>query len=110
MSTIGYVIHIILSLYFLMLTLKPLSEPSNIFTPIFLIVVGLLISIASTFFLFIIEPKLSEAEIHQYWSLNYYSTIISNIIFCAAFTMSRYQKKIPPPESQHVDFTNPYDR
>ena len=110
MITIGYIIYLILSLSFLILALKPRSEPTNILTPPFLIVVGLLISIAITFFLFIIATRLTKEEILKYYSLNYYSNIILNLIFSLAFILVRHQIYNPPPESQHVDFTNPYDR
>jgi len=110
MNTIGYVIYLILSLCYLIIALKPTSEPTNIFTPIFLIVLGLLISIASTFFLFIIASRLSKEEVHQYWSLNYYSNIVSNIIFSIAFFKSRNKRKNQPPENHLVDFTIPNDR
>jgi drug/metabolite transporter (DMT)-like permease len=93
-----------------MQVMKPSTEPVSIFTPVFLIVIALLIYVASTLFLFIIASRLTEKEMDHYWFINSYSNILVSSIFSAAFILVRYQKKQPPPESHSVDFTFPNDR
>jgi len=110
MSSIGSVIILILSLTYIITTLGPTSIPVDIFTPIFLIVVGILFYVASTLFLYLIANNLSNDEMEKYWRINDYSNILTNIIFSAAFLLYRFQHKNPPPESQTVDFTSPNDR
>jgi ABC-type Na+ efflux pump permease subunit len=93
--------------------MKPTNEsvePVNIFTPVFLIVVGLLLFVSGTLFLFIIANRLSEKEMNQYWSINYYANILVSFIFSAAFLLFYFQQKSKPPESQSVDYTSQNDR
>jgi hypothetical protein len=110
LSAIGSVIILILSLSYFMNTLKPTNEPVSIFTPVFLIVVALLLYISITLFLYIIANRLSEKEMEKYWSLNNYSNILTSLIYSSAFVLFYYQQKSKPPESHSVDFTSPNDR
>jgi hypothetical protein len=110
MSTIESVILLILSLYYLLNSLKLTVEPHNIFTPHFFIIMGVLLYIASTFFLFIIANQLSVNEMNKYWSINHYSNILTNLVFSFAFYLFRYQKKSSPAENNYVDFTFPDKR
>jgi drug/metabolite transporter (DMT)-like permease len=99
-----------LSLSYILNIMKPTTEPVKIFTPVFLIVVGLLLFVSSTLFLFIIANRLSEKEMNQYWSINYYANILVSFIFSAAFLLFYFQQKSKSPESQSVDYTSPNDR
>jgi hypothetical protein len=91
--------------------MKPTGEPvNNIFNPVFLIVVGLLLFVSSTLFLFIVANRLSAREMDQFWIINTYANILTSFIFSAAFFLLYYQKKNPPPENQPVDFTRSEDR
>ena len=111
LSAFGSVIILILSLCFFIIALKPTAIPvENIFTPIFIIVVALLLYVASTLFLYIIANKLSEKEMVQYWSINAYSSILTSLIFTIAFIVFKYQKKSLTPENHTVDYTSPNDR
>jgi hypothetical protein len=111
MSAFGSVIILMLSLCFFIIALRPTAVPvDNIFTPRFIIVVALLLYVSSTLFLYIIENKLSEKELAQYWSINAYSSILTSLIFSIAFIVFKYQKKSTSPENHSVDFTSPNDR
>ena len=106
-SSIGSVIILILSLSYIITSLGPSSIPVDVFTPIFLIVVGILFYVSSTLFLYLIANNLSNEEMQKYWRINDYSNILTNIIFSSAFLLYRFQLKNPPPESHSVDFTSP---
>jgi hypothetical protein len=110
MSSIGSVIILILSLSFIIASLGPSAVPVDVFTPIFLIVVGILFYVASTLFLYLIANNLSNDEMQKYWRINDYSNILTNIIFSSAFLLYHFQHKNPTPESHSVDFTSPNDR
>lgn len=110
MSSIGSVIILILSLSFIIASLGPSSIPVDVFTPIFLIVVGILFYVSSTLFLYLIANNLSNDEMQKYWRINDYSNILTNVIFSSAFLLYRFQHKNPTPESHSVDFTSPNDR
>lgn len=111
LSAIESVFFLILSLIYFMNIMKPTGEPvNNIFNPVFLIVVGLLLFVSSTLFLFIVANRLSAREMDQFWIINTYANILTSFIFSAAFFLLYYQKKNPPPENQPVDFTRSEDR
>jgi nicotinamide riboside transporter PnuC len=102
---------IILCVTFFAISMKLSAESLNLFSPVFLIVVALLLYVASTLFLYIIASRLSAKEMREYWSINHVSNIITNLIFSVAFFLNRYQKKNPFPEKAAVDFTSfPDDR
>lgn len=87
------------------------EEPANLFSPIFLIVIALLLYVASTLFLYIIASRLSAKDMDKYWSINHVSNILTNLIFSVAFILFRYQKQNPTSENLAVDFTrSPDDR
>jgi hypothetical protein len=109
-SAIGSVIIIVLSLSYFMTAMKPTAEPVNILTPVFLIVIAIFIYVTSTLFLFLIASKLSDKEMQDYWRINDFSNILTNLILSTAFILYRYQHKKPPPENRPVDFTYPNDR
>lgn len=110
MSSIGSVIILILSLSYIITSLRPSLIPVDVFTPVFLIVVGILFYISSTLFLYLIANNLSADEMKKYWRINDYSNIITNVIFSSAFLLYHFQHKNPTPESHSVDFTSPNDR
>jgi hypothetical protein len=87
------------------------QEQVNFYSPVFLIVIALLLYVASTLFLYIIASRLTVREMEQYWSINHWSNILTNLIFSAAFLLQHFQHKNPSPESPPVDFTRfPDDR
>jgi hypothetical protein len=90
--------------------MKQTAESVDIFNPEFIVVIALLLYVACTLFLFIIANHLSPKEMNDYWIINNYSNILTNILFSTAFFLYRYQKKSPIPESHSVDFTSPNDR
>jgi hypothetical protein len=110
LNAINSVVILILSLSYFMYIMKPSTEPVNLLTPVFLIVIALLLYVASTLFLFIIASRLSQQEMKHYWIINSFSNILLSLLFSAAFILVRYQKKSPPPENRYVDFTSPNDR
>jgi len=110
MSTIGSVILLILALCYFLNTMKPTAEPVNIFTPVFLIVIALLVNISSTLFLIAITNRMTVGEMTKYWGISNYAIILMNLTVSAAFILFHYQKKSKPPESHTVDFTSRNDR
>ena len=111
LTAIESVVILILSLCYLLNIMKPTSEPVSIFTPVFLIVIGLVLFVSSTLFLFIIANNLSQKEMYKYWSINDLSNILTSLIFSAAFLLFYSQHKTSlPHENHYVDFTSPEDR
>lgn len=111
LSALSSVFMLFLSLTFFVIAMKPSQEPVNLFSPIFLIVIALLLYVASTLFLYIIANRLTTKEMEQYWGINHVSNILTNLIFAAAFLLYRFQKNNPIPEKTAVDFTRiPDDR
>ena len=87
------------------------NTTTNFYSPVFLIVIALLLYVASTLFLYIIASQLTEKEMEQYWSINHISNILTNLIFSIAFISFHFQRKNPSPENASVDFTRfPDDR
>lgn len=105
LSAIGSVIMLFLSLSFFVISMRPSEEPVDLLSPVFLIVIALLLYVASTLFLYIIANRLTAKEMEQYWGINHVSNILTNLIFAAAFLLFRFQKKNPSPEKTAVDFT-----
>ncbi|MDP4213028.1 MAG: hypothetical protein Q8918_18890 [Bacteroidota bacterium] len=96
---------LLLSLAFFVISMRTSEEPINLLSPVFLIVIALLLYVASTLFLYIIANRLTAREMEQYWGINHVSNILTNVIFAAAFLLFRFQKKNPYPENAAVDFT-----
>jgi hypothetical protein len=91
--------------------MRPTAESIDLFSPVFLIVIALLLYVASTLFLYIIASRLSDKEIEQYWAINHIANILMNLIFSVAFILYHSQKKNPTPINANVDFTRyPDDR
>jgi len=105
LNAIGSVIILTLSLAFFVISMRTSEEPINLLSPVFLIVIALLLYVASTLFLYIIANRLTAREMEQYWGINHVSNILTNVIFAAAFLLFRFQKKNPSPENAAVDFT-----
>jgi hypothetical protein len=106
----GSIIILILSIYYLIVAIKPTAEPINIFTPLFLIVLTILLFDTSTLFLYVVADKLTQSEINKYWSINHYTNIITDILYSVAFLMYHFQKRKLTPENRPVDYTSPNDR
>jgi hypothetical protein len=110
LSFINQVVILALCLIYFISKMKQTSESVDIFNPEFLIVIALLLYVACTLFLYIIANNLSPKEMNDYWIINNYSNILTNILFSTAFLLYRYQNKKPTPENHSVDFTSPNDR
>jgi hypothetical protein len=82
----------------------------DIFNPLFIIVIAILLYVACTLFLFIIANQLTESEMDKYWNITIYSNILTNLLYTTAFLLYRFQYKSSTPENQTVDFTSPNDR
>lgn len=105
LSAVGSVFLLTLCLVYFIHSMRLTAAPVSFFSPVFLIVVGLLIYMASTLFLYIIASQLTEKEMDQYWSINHVVNILVNIIVSLAFISIRAQRKNPTPENQQLDFT-----
>lgn len=100
-----------LCLVYLFTGMKQNSESFDILSPLFVIVIALLLYVACTLFLFIIANKLSTKEMNEYWGgITVYSNMLTNFLFSAAFLLFRFQNKSTPPENHTVDFTSSNDR
>ena len=85
-----------------------ISKPQTYFiytVPYFWIVLGILIYMSSTLFLFILAGSLSQQELQKYWVITTISNIISNIIFGIGFLMNRFtiHHSISDQSSNHND-------
>lgn len=111
LNAIGSVIFLCLSIIFFILSMRNTNTTTNFYSPVFLIVIALLLYVASTLFLYIIASQLTEKGMEQYWSINHISNILTNLIFSIAFISFHFQRKNPSPENASVDFTRfPDDR
>ena len=110
LSFISQLIILALCLIYILSSMAQISESINILSPSFLIVIGILLYVACTLFLFIIANQLTEEQKNKYWGITYYSNLLTNLLFSTAFLLYRYQNKKLPPESHNVDFTSPNDR
>ena len=111
LSAVGSVIILTLCLIFFVHSMKLTAEPVSLFSPIFLIVIALLVYVSSTLFLYIVASRLSDKEMEQYWIINHIVNILMNLIFSIAFISFHFQRKNPSPENASVDFTRfPDDR
>ena len=106
----GSIIILVLSIYYLIMAIKPSAEPINIFTPLFLVVLTVLLFDTSTLFLYVVANKLTQNELNKYWSINHYTNIITDILYSMAFLMFHFQKRKLTPENHIVDYTSPNDR
>lgn len=68
----------------------------------FWIVLGILIYMSSTLFLFIIVNNLSPEERDKYWTINTVSSILTNIIFCIGFIRNKYAHSSPSLENSSL--------
>lgn len=69
---------------------EQIKNPDTLFiygTPNFWIVTGILIYLAGTFFIFILSENLTQEELDEYWSINYFFNTIKNLMFGLAFYM-----------------------
>ncbi len=104
-------IFLVFCIVFFIRTLGRIESEGSVPVPIFLIVAGIMLYVASTFFLFLIASKLSEEQINKYWILNAFSNILTNVIFAIAFILNKFQNKVPNPESHTPDYNGfPNDR
>ena len=111
LSFFSQVIILALCLVYLFTSMNQTSETVSILSPLFLIVIALLLYVAFTLFLFIIANKLSAKEMDQYWGgITVYNNLLTNLLFSAAFLLYRFKHKNPIPENHTVDFTSPNDR
>jgi uncharacterized BrkB/YihY/UPF0761 family membrane protein len=90
--------------------MKPSSIPTNIYTPVFVIVFAMILSISSTLFLTVVSNQFTINEMQKYWNISSYANILMNLIVSSAFILFYNQHKPKPPESNFVDFTSPNDR
>ncbi|MDR3712900.1 MAG: hypothetical protein P4L51_08815 [Puia sp.] len=79
-------------------------------TPGFWVILGFLIYMSGTLFLFIISDRLALEERSKYWQINNFCNIIKNILFSVAFLVSHYSSKHRSIEKPYPDMLeNPYE-
>jgi hypothetical protein len=110
LSFVNQVVILALCLIYFIFRMKQTSESIDIFSPEFIIVIALLLYVACTLFLYIIANHLSAKEMNDYWIINNFGNILTNLLFSTAFLLYHYQNKKPTPESHSVDYTSPNDR
>lgn len=74
--------------------------------PNFWIVLGILIFMSATLFLFIIANKLSPQEQTKYWVITRVANIVSNIIFIIGFIRAKYAPTNSTIEKSPLEFSN----
>jgi len=109
-GAIGLVILLFLCLCYFINIMKPSSTPMNIYTPVFVIVFAMILSISSTLFLTVVSNQFTKNEMQKYWNISSYANILMNLIVSSAFILFYNQHKPKPTESNFVDFTSPNDR
>jgi hypothetical protein len=109
-GALGLVILLFLCLCYFINIMKPSSIPTNIYTPVFVIVFAMILSISSTLFLTVVSNQFTINEMQKYWNISSYANILMNLIVSSAFILFYNQHKPKPPESNFVDFTSPNDR
>lgn len=55
----------------------------------FWIIVGILLYLAGTLFLFIFSSSFTASEMHTFWNINYFLNILKNLLFAIAFFMKK---------------------
>jgi len=111
LSFFSQVIILGLCLVYFFTSISQTSATVSILSPLFLVVIALLLYVACTLFLFIIANKLSAKEMDKYWGgITVYNNLLTNLLFSAAFLLYRFKRKNPIPENHTVDFTSPNDR
>jgi hypothetical protein len=87
------------------------TEVSFIYSSkVFWITAAVLIYLAATLFLFISASYLTSQEMNSYWSINFISNILKNILISIAFILPKY-KSPPPldPDSYNKAFAPPFN-
>jgi len=99
-----------LSVYYLVNFSLKSNASESIISPLFLIVVALMLNVSSTLFVNLISNNQTESELRKYWYITNIAVIGTNILISIAFVMQKYRKIPPPAGNRNVDFTFPDDR
>jgi hypothetical protein len=67
---------------------------------VFWVTTAVLIYLAATLFLFISAPYFTEEQMDSYWSINFISNILKNILLSIAFILPKH--KSPPPSDRDL--------
>lgn len=67
---------------------------------VFWVTTAVLLYLAATLFLFISAAYLTDAEMSSYWSINFISNILKNILLSIAFILPKH--KSPPPSDRDL--------
>jgi len=97
---------IVFSLIYLFRQINQPQEHFIFLSPNFWVVLGILIYMSGTLFLFIMASNLSDTELQKYWIIINISNAITNIIFCIAFLVNRFAAPNPSAEKPYKDYNN----
>ena len=95
---------VVVIIYCVIYFFEQISRPQTNFIytlPYFWIVLGILIYMSSTLFLFIVASNLSDQEFQKYWIITGVSNVVSNIIFGVGFLMNRFTHNSISDQSQN---------
>ena len=67
---------------------------------VFWVTTAVLLYLAATLFLFISAPYFTEEQMDSYWSINFISNILKNILLSIAFILPKH--KSPPPSDRDL--------
>lgn len=85
---------------------EQIKNPVNLFiysTPNFWVVTSILVYLSGTFFIFLYSINLSEKELVDYWSINYFFNILKNLLFgVAVYLQARGTKEEDLPFNQNL--------
>ncbi len=79
---------------------EQINDTSNLFIYItyqFWIVIGIMIYLAGSFFIYIFANHVDRQTLNQYWFLTNVFYVIKNILFVVAILIHVKQSKNPPP-------------
>lgn len=95
------IVIIIFSFYYLYEQMNDVSDQFIYNKYHFWIVVGLMIYLAGSFFIYIFANQVDKSILQQWWVITVILYIVKNIFFVVAISMFIRQKKDPPRSSYH---------
>ena len=97
---------ILIVAYCILYLFDQLNKPQVIFIyqdPNFWIVVGFMVYLCGTLFLFIEANNLEQETRDNFWKINLFATIVKNILFAIAFSTTKSDSIFPRGENQFDD-------
>jgi hypothetical protein len=99
---------LLLLIFCILFLFEQINKPELVFIYAsykFWIVTGILIYLATSFFLYVFALSLPKDQVDQYWVINHFSSILRNLFFAIAIIVYAKSPKTPlPPKSLESDY------